>query len=201
MHSRVPSLILVTVLTACACACGGDGDPADEDTGGDVAMRPAHDGEWELGVDQTPDGAFMSVWGTAADDVWAVGGQTSVGDRDGDGVVYRYLGQDWERVDVPPGPMLNWVYGVDGQIWIVGEAGRSLRFSDEAFEQIDTGVAVTLWGAWGASSSDIWAVGGDPLARDPAPVLVHFDGEAWAVADVPSGEQPRTTSGPWGPRA
>jgi photosystem II stability/assembly factor-like uncharacterized protein len=36
-----------------------------------------------------------------------------------------------------------------------------------------------LWGVWGASSDDLWAVGGGGFEED-SPVLIHYDGSAWS---------------------
>jgi photosystem II stability/assembly factor-like uncharacterized protein len=39
----------------------------------------------------------------------------------------------------------------------------------------------TIWGIFGASANDVWAVGGDPAATmpDDTAILWHFDGTAW----------------------
>mgnify|MGYP002065501325 CR=1 FL=1 len=76
-----------------------------------------------LGVmDAAPEGALMSVWGTAADDVWVVGGQPDAG------VVLRGSGDRFIRHELPPGtPMLDWVHGTSpDDVWVAGLAGTLL---------------------------------------------------------------------------
>ena len=141
---------------------------------------------WEIAFDATSYGAFMSVWGTAGDDVYTVGGQPQTSEDPGDGVVFHYDGTTWTELEVPDGPMLNWVHGAGQTVWAVGESGRVLRFEGGAFvEEYDTGVGVQLWGVWAAAADDVWAVGGNPRDRQGAPVMVHFDGTAWSSVPVP----------------
>jgi hypothetical protein len=167
-------------LSAFAYSSCADETPEEPPTGALVVDN------WEVAFDASSHGAFMSVWGTSSDDVYTVGGQPQTSDDPGDGVVFHFDGESWDKLDVPDGPMLNWVHGVDDTVWIVGEAGRALRFEAGSFvEEYDTGVDVQLWGVWAESPTDVWAVGGNPRDRQGVPVIVHFDGEAWTSFPVP----------------
>lgn len=134
----------------------------------------------------TGDGALLSAWGRSSADVFVVGGQVPSIGADGTALVFHFDGDDWTEVVMPEGtPLLDWVWGDEQTIWVVGNAGAALRSRDgTSWEATSTGVDAPLWGAWGASGSDVWAVGGDAVAGPP--VIVHFDGQAWSEVAVPA---------------
>lgn len=143
------------------------------------------EGTWaighELGVDR---GALFGVWGPAPDEVYAVGGQgagaTSVG------VMLRWDGSAWSEVALPAETRrLHWIAGVDGALWVVGEDGTALRREGEKWTATATGVETSLWGIWGADAAAVWAVGGSGF-NDEAPVLLRWDGSAWAPEVMPA---------------
>ena len=113
---------------------------------------------WQLVHHGLP-GALLSVWGTSAADVWAVGGDA----RDGQGpLVIHFDGATWTRVATGETQgNLWWVFGfADGPIYMGGEGGVILRHQDGAFTRMSTPSLDTVYGIWGASPDDVWAVGG-----------------------------------------
>jgi hypothetical protein len=69
--------------------------------------------EWTPLPPQTP-GSIGSIWGTAADDVWAVGGS-------GSGLVMHYDGLDWRARPFPDCPGLASVSGrARDDVWVTG---------------------------------------------------------------------------------
>lgn len=148
----------------------------------------APDGVWEVALDADESlGTFLSVWGPASDDVWAVGGQTSSLSDPGDGTVMHFDGETWSEVELPPDtPLLNWVHGLHAdEAWMVGNAGAALHLEGGQWTAISTGVQVQLWGVWMAAPDDVWAVGGDPFEQDGAGALLHYDGSAWSSVELP----------------
>ncbi len=124
-------------------------------------------------------GAFLSVWGPAPDDIYAVGGNPEKG------VLYHYDGTSWQPQEVPGAPpLLNWIDGSSTDTWIVGNEGVAMVQSGGSWERRDAPTSEPLWGVWASSSSDVWAVGGDPLTEDTG-VIVHYDGAAWAEVELP----------------
>ena len=192
----VVTLSALVLLAACTEDTGEEALPDGCDNCADVGSDSDVAGDapgsvqlvlenWEVAFDATPYGAFMSVWGTSGTDVYTVGGQPFFADEP-HGVVFHFDGDDWRELDIPDGPMLNWVHGAGESVWVVGEGGRALRFDDGAFvEEFDTGVDVPLWGVWAAAEDDIWAVGGNALDRTGEPVILHFDGTGWEPVPVP----------------
>lgn len=146
-------------------ACDGETDPSG--TGGN---GPG----WEV-VHEDLDGALLSVWGTSETDVWVAGGDA----RDGSGpLVLHYDGSAWERL--PTGQTegnLWWVFGFDGgPIYFGGDGGVILRYAGGAFTLLDTPGTDTVFGIWGASPDDMWAVGG---SFDTSGFAWRLAGDTW----------------------
>lgn len=141
-----PGLRIALVLASLALvtACPGD-TPEPEDT-------------WQQ-VHRGLPGALLSVWGTSASDVWAVGGDA----RDGSGpTVLRFDGERWSKLPTgQPQGNLWWVFGFDGgPVYVGGDGGVILRYEDGAFTPMTTPGTETVFGIWGANPDDVWAVGG-----------------------------------------
>jgi hypothetical protein len=132
---------------------------------------------WEV-VHQGLPGALLSVWGTSSTDVWAVGGDTG----DGQGpLVIHFDGETWSRV--PTGQTqgnLWWVFGFEGgPIYMGGDGGVILRYEAGDFTPMTTPGTNTVFGIWGASPDDVWAVGG---ASDATGGFAwRLEGDAWVA--------------------
>jgi hypothetical protein len=136
-------LVLVIGL---AVGCDGGGKQPVDDT-------------WRIVHEDLP-GALLSVWGTSADDVWVVGADA----RDGSGpTVLHFDGDAWERVQTGQAQGdLWWVFGFEGgPVYMGGDGGVILRRApDGTITLMDTPGTDTVYGIWGASPEDVWAVGG-----------------------------------------
>ncbi len=137
------------------------------------------------------EGALLSVWGTDSDDVWMVGADA----RDGLGPTVIHGTIAWERVDLrdvdPMGGHLWWVFGPGREsVWTVGEMGRVFRYdrAEGQWAKIETGTDATLYGVWGASEDELWAVGGYVYPRTGRPVIVRLTREGGSVvSELPKG--------------
>lgn len=160
----------------------GDG-PAD---GGNDGSADAGDGgsepTWEVVLSQLS-GGLVSVWGTGADNVWTVGGDPSEGQGP---MVLHFDGKQWTRLQTGTTGGLWWVFGFEGgDIWMGGDGGVMLRYADAKFEVIDTPGTSTIFGIWGPSADDIWAVGGEPAGSSA--FIWRLDGEEFVVPpDLPA---------------
>ena len=123
---------------------------------------------------------LMGIWGTSSNDVFAVGLS---------GTILHYDGVSWSLMD--PGPDVtagsSTILGVWGSssnsvfalaYWWEVVDGLSptyhyliLHYDGSAWTTVDSGLNNILSGIWGASSSDIYAVGGGGSR--------HFDGSVW----------------------
>ncbi|MCA9681951.1 MAG: hypothetical protein KC457_07125 [Myxococcales bacterium] len=114
---------------------------------------------WAVVQNDLP-GALFAVWGTSAADVWAVGADT----LDGSGpTVLHFDGQQWSReLSGQAQGDLWWVFGFEGgPVYMGGAGGLILRYQDGSFTPMTTPGNGTVFGIWGASPSDVWAVGGE----------------------------------------
>ncbi|GAB4202514.1 MAG: hypothetical protein OHK0013_15880 [Sandaracinaceae bacterium] len=131
--------------------------------------------EWTPAFDAEPLGWLMNVAARAADDVWIVGGTPARG------VALHYDGRAWEDVAVPTDvPLLNWAMPFTANdVLMVGNGGTVLRWDGVALVPMESGTEEDLWGVWGATPDNVWAVGGTGFSPSE-PTLLHFDGTAWA---------------------
>jgi hypothetical protein len=139
---------------------------------GDPPSQPSEATTWQV-IYENPDAALLSVWGTSASDVWAVGADG--GDRSGP-LVLHYDGSDWQRLLTgQEGGTLWWVFGfAGGPVYMGGEGGVILRYENDQFTRLPTPGQETVFGIWGSSPSDLWAVGGASESEG---------GFAWRLAD------------------
>ena len=157
MRSR---LGLVALL--CCAACGDDG----------ASSEP-----FALVTEDQP-AALLSVWGAGADDITVVGGDP----RDGGGpLVYHYDGAGWSKLDTTLRNIdLWWAYGFpNGPVFLSGSQGTIVRYENGTFTKLDTPGNQIVFGMWGSSPTDMWAVGG---SFGGAGFVWHYDGTAWTVA-------------------
>ncbi len=135
---------------------------------------------WELVAHDLPE-AVLSIGGTSAANVWAVGADLGSGP-----VVLHWDGTRWMRVPTGTRGTLWWVHAfADGTLYLGGAGGTILRSTDGAtFARMAVpGLASsTVFGVWGASPDDAYAVG-SVSGRDG--FVWHYDGAAWTSVVLP----------------
>ena len=105
---------------------------------------------------------LAAVWGTAADDVFAVGQR---------GAALHFDGFAWQSIESGTQQDLYGVWGnPEGDIRVVGSGGTLIKLGGG---QEAADVTQPLRAIWGAAGNDIWAVGGGG-------VVLHYDGSAWS---------------------
>lgn len=171
MRPTIPAVLLLA-LAACK--------------GGDVEL-PSFD---EAAIHERS--AFLSVGGTGPDDVWAVGAQPFPTEAP---TVLHSTGGAFEPVAMP-GLLhdLWWVHAFDeGPVFMAGGGATVLKVEGDTIERTPTPVFFgnTVYGVWGSSPDDVWAVGGF-AGRDG--FAWRYDGAAWQVVDLPD-DLPRAASG------
>jgi len=170
-----PRRVLLPVALLAAALLAGCPDPS-----------PAPPQPWQL-LGQDLDQALMGVGGSAADDVWMVGASRNVLDPDGP-LVLQWDGAAWTRHKTGQRNALWWVHAfADGPIFIGGAGATVLRHDRGApgsFARMRTpGLAnQTVYGVWGSSPSDVWAVGG---IAGRSCFVWHFDGDIWSDVRLP----------------
>jgi hypothetical protein len=156
------------------------GSSLDAPAGSDAEDAPAPtDASWSPQVT----GGLQGIWGSNANDVWAVGAR---------GTIVHWDGTAWSTVRAPD-PSAFDLQGVWGSapndIWAVGL--RGILHWDGAGWSPPAGVpAMTLFGVWGSGAKDVWAVG----ARG---VVLRWDGAAWSTI-VAGSDSASSLGGVWG---
>jgi hypothetical protein len=178
---RMRSSILLTVAAAMLSACRPDPTWTTPVTG----LAPI----------------LLSAWGSAPDDVWAVGGTCDPSNctKTSQSLILHYDGSAWTQRAVVPQVVLWWVYGfAKDDVWIAGEEGTVIHYDGNTFNIVNDTHAlapdVKLFGIWGSSPTDLWAVGGKP---DQSSTVLRYDGKAWREdMDAPPVQNPRI-GGTW----
>ena len=134
----IRSALLCVVLTACASST--DNGPA-----------------WRVVLEHQPSG-LVSVAGSSARDVWVCGSDS------GDGpAVLHWDGGSWSRMTTGTRGDLWWVHVFGpGRALFGGAQGHIVSYADGSFTAEATPGARTVYGVWGTTPSDAWAVGGNP---------------------------------------
>jgi hypothetical protein len=91
------------------------------------------------------------IWGTAEDDVFAVGAG---------GVILHFDGVSWEMMDSGTTRSLSAVHGRgSGDVYAVGLGGTILHFDGVIWNQLDSGVQEALNGVWSGPGAETIVVG------------------------------------------
>lgn len=118
-----------------------------------------------VAVDSQTTSRLEAIWGSAADDVWAVGAR---------GTIRHYTGG--LRFAIVASPVTTDLHAVWGSgpkdVWAVGEQGTVIHFDGASWRTSTTnlgpGLKPDLGGIWGSGPNDVWAVGGS--------AALHFTG-------------------------
>ncbi len=172
------TLLLVTLLVACGKGGKESGTTTGMATGSTTGSCP-------VGlVGEALPAALLSVWGTSASDVWAVGADDGTGP-----LVIHYDGTSWSRVDTGTTGDLWWVWGDSADsVWFSGDGGRVVHHTPSTGVSVETVIAdpaIVLFGTWGTAANHIWTVGTrtDGIGQSVAFV---YDGTDWTgQTDLP----------------
>jgi hypothetical protein len=136
------------------------------------------DPKWQVVTSGLPSG-LLSVWGSSERDVYIVG--SDAGDGRGPAVLH-FDGAAWTRLTTGQTGNLWWVFGfAGGPVYMGGEGGVILRYQSGVFTKMTTPGVNTVFGIWGATPDDVWAVGGASGGANGA-FAWRLQGDAWVDA-------------------
>jgi hypothetical protein len=136
-------------LLGCTALCGPDFSGCDS-----IGWKgdPSHTGQF-----------LSSVWGSAADDVFAVGGA---------GTIVHWDGSSWSSTDSGTTNDLYGIWGASpGHIFAVGQAGTILHWDGTKWSPMKAATTHDFHAVWGSGAKDVYAVG--------LSTAEHWDGETW----------------------
>ena len=180
----IAGILLLCALYVCSSDAGcGSAPEADDDTGSasdgqgdapdaDHASGCTQDPSWELMPSGTREYLY-DVWGSATDDVFAVGRQ---------GTILHFDGADWRPMESGTTRELAAVWGSGPRdVWAVGEDDIRLHFDGVGWSEEgrvpEPAMGENLWGIWGAAADDVWSVG--ECCGGGYGLVMHFDGADW----------------------
>ncbi|HEX5404284.1 MAG TPA: hypothetical protein VFX16_18500 [Pseudonocardiaceae bacterium] len=136
-------------------------------------------------------------------DLWTAGYAPHANHETGRGTVQRWDGTQWTDQELPGVAPMWGLAGLGGvaadDLWAVGtvhgEHGPAVAVHHDGAGWHRTDVPLpgdgsgTLKDVWALTSDDVWASGYWQAADRPGvrlPLLVHWDGSAWSIGDVPA---------------
>ncbi|MEZ4265197.1 MAG: hypothetical protein R3F39_02375 [Myxococcota bacterium] len=112
---------------------------------------------------------LRAVWGTAPDDIWAVGLA---------GLILHWDGVGWKKIPSPVGIGLETVWGVSSNdVYSAGQNGSIIHWDGTAWSIAASQTTEHLRGVFGSADTDVWAVGGGG-------VIMRQAGLAWAAVSI-----------------
>lgn len=105
-----------------------------------------------LNISQTNVGQQVrQIWGSRANDVWAVGDN---------GFITHYNGTGWTPATSPVSTNLSGVFGyADNDAWAVGDNGTVVHWDGTAWTTKNSLTRNRLVAVWGPTAQDLWAAG------------------------------------------
>ena len=148
------------------CGSGDDASiPVPGTDGAPLSPLPSLDPKLDL----------KALWGTSANDVWAVGSN---------GLIVHYDGHTWtpEKSGVTEN-----LTGIDGSsstdVLVCGDAGSVLHWDGKTWSIATSTPMTVLLQMWVGAPTNVWAVGLDTSLAGNG-YVTHWDGTAWAEAEV-----------------
>jgi hypothetical protein len=144
-----------------------------------AAQRDCSDDGWCLY--EPPSGApSLSVWGSAANDVWVVGQN---------GSIRHYDGRRWTRVSSPTKDNLLSIWGsAANDIWAVGANAAILHWDGQLWSSMKSPLQRSWRRVWGIGTTTVWLIAADGT-------VVNWNGSDWLTRANSSGVELR---GLWG---
>jgi hypothetical protein len=184
--------ILIALLAGCS-DCTQPSNNGGDDAGTDAAQIDMDSDEQDDGgggdtqepFDPADLGWGLHVVGRDASDIYVAGGNPD------QGTLLHYDGEEWSKETLPDGtPLLNWVHPFDdGTTLAVGNGGTVLIDDGSGWAVQETPTEQDLWGVWGASPDDVWAVGGAGRSEGQD-TIIRWNGSEWTEVEPPALERP-----------
>lgn len=161
-------------------------------------------GNWSLVVDLSSDTRLNKMWGSAADDIWLVGGggfwapggtpeQPNVRGNPAPQRIVHFDGTRAEEVAAPGDDPLSTIWGrAKDDVWAAG-GSTLIHFDGERWSRVTTPFTPAISAIWGASASDVWFAGGRTIRHWVAGVWSEFN-------DLPGGREIDLPGAPTGTR-
>jgi hypothetical protein len=113
---------------------------------------------------------LRGVWGSAGNDVFAVGDS---------GTVLHWNGSAWSKMTTGTTAELHRVWGTSGSnVYASGVGGTLLRYDGSSWSAVTVPTTESLERIWGSSASDLYVGGANGT-------LLHYNGSSWSTITTP----------------
>jgi hypothetical protein len=154
--------------------------------GADCAALPSHWNGLDAEVSGDMSEQIDGLWGSGANDVWAVGDVSTAGDLTQDpymdgGLILHWNGLAWDPTSSTGAGRLFGVWGSrSDDVWAVGEGGDIVHWDGRAWSAPAGPPHVVLDFIWGSGPDDVWAFGYDELGLG----ALRWNGQTWARTEL-----------------
>jgi len=139
------------------------------------------------------EGALNAVAARSADDVWAVGSQSSAPGAVPQPLALHWDGEKWTALPVPGAGELWAVSSASPQdVWAVGNSGPrtlTMRWDGAQWSPVESpnpgDGANSLTSVAALSPNNVWAAGSQNVGGIDRPLALHWDGTAWKASPAP----------------
>lgn len=129
-------------------------------------MRNSGGSEWQEMPELLTPGDLHALWGSAENDVWAVGST---------GAAAHFDGQNWTVADLKTQKNLRGIWGASASdIWVVGDGGLILHYDGIDWTEVSAPSNADLKSIWGHSPEAIWTAGSSGT-------VMRWDGSSWTT--------------------
>ncbi|MGD8782241.1 MAG: hypothetical protein PVH88_25155 [Ignavibacteria bacterium] len=173
----ITAIVLTTLLTFLTCG----------DNGVEPEVEPGRrDYEWTVDTLITPYTVIERIWGTAPDDIWAIG---PGGDLDK--TIYHFNGTEWENDGISRliSPLAVYGFGKNN-VWLAGREGRIWRYDGTEWNESvvfkkPIEEVIGFQDIFGDSPNNIFAAGYSGYGQNRKGVIAKYDGSSWKLLDIP----------------
>jgi len=190
-HVSIGTLLAAVGMVRVAASCAENAPSSDSfdagpapDTAVSVPPQPVCEaGTWcRVELPTTSPVSFNGIWGSGPDDVWIVGGPGTTLHWDGAKLSFSAIETHQSLSGVwGSGKDDVWAFATDRSVWHTrgynGEDAGWSRSSEMTDAASASGNPTPILAMWGASASDVWAVGPSMTqGRLSLPSVLHCDG-------------------------
>ncbi len=128
---------------------------------------------WPVTGWNAPPVGLLGVWGSAANDVWAVGYG---------GLILHWDGIAWSSVASGTPYALHGIWGSGASdVWAVGYGGAIVHWNGTRWSTVASGTTDALEAVSGSGPDDVWAVGASQVGKWPSfGAILHWNGVTWS---------------------
>lgn len=141
---------------------------------------------WTVDTIKIPFTFLYRIWGSSANDVWAVGPGGGL-----DQTIWHYDGSKWKTDGISRGisPLAVWGFGND-DVWIVGHEGKIWHNAGggwtESFGYKKNGFWVDFEDIWGDAPNNIYVTGFIDSGNVRKGLILNFNGSRWNEITIPN---------------